>query len=102
NALQQRLNRKTVTAKLMADYPAAIRAYDLLFDSKDDLRPLPFSARRKRLEAFVQRLDSPRLDLSPLIPFKIWDELAAARADPAVHGADTDAEAVEGVMVKRR
>ena len=30
--LQQRLNRKTADAKLMAKFPAGIRAYDLLLD----------------------------------------------------------------------
>ena len=40
--LQQRLNRKTADAKLMAAYPAGIRAYDLLLDGEDDLRHLPF------------------------------------------------------------
>ena len=30
--LQQRLNRKTVTAKIMEQYPVAVRLYDLLFD----------------------------------------------------------------------
>jgi DNA ligase-1 len=37
-----------------------------------------------------------------VVPFATWEELAAARADPAAHGAGDDAEAVEGVMLKRR
>src|ERR1700742_3273134 len=41
--LQQRLNRKTVDAKLMAKSPASIRAYDILADGEEDLRALPFS-----------------------------------------------------------
>ena len=32
NVLQQRLNRKTVTPKLIAEFPAHLRAYDLLAD----------------------------------------------------------------------
>ena len=36
------------------------------------------------------------------MPFASWDELTAARADPASAGAGEDAEAVEGVMLKRR
>jgi DNA ligase 1 len=98
NVLQQRLNRKTVNAKLLADFPAHLRAYDLLVDGADDLRELPFATRRARLEAFVARLKDPRVDLSPLIPFATWDELAAARANPS----GLDAEAIEGVMLKRR
>src|SRR6202040_2257250 len=54
------------------------------------------------LETFVKRLDDPRIDLSPTIAFDSWDSLAAARADPASAGAGADAEAVEGVMLKRR
>ena len=82
NVLQQRLNRKTVNAKLLAEFPAHLRAYDLLVDGDEDLRELPFAERRARLEALVARLDDPRIDLSPLVPFATWDELAAARADP--------------------
>jgi DNA ligase 1 len=98
NVLQQRLNRKTVNAKLLADFPAHLRAYDLLVDGADDLREQPFATRRDRLEAFVARLKEPRIDLSPLIPFATWEELAAARANPT----GLDAEAIEGVMLKRR
>ena len=102
NVLQQRLNRKTVSPKLMKDYPIHLRAYDLLHDEDSDLRELTFAARRTRLEAFVKKLDDPRVDLSPTIAFASWDELAAARADPAAAGGGEDAEAVEGVMLKRR
>jgi len=102
NVLQQRLNRKSVTPKLMKDYPIHLRAYDLLHDGENDLRMLTFAERRTRLEAFVARLDDPRIDLSPPVAFASWEALAAARADPASAGAGGDAEAVEGVMLKRR
>ena len=102
NVLQQRLNRKVVSPKLIKEYPIHLRAYDLLGDDDDDLRTLPFAERRKRLETFIARLDDPRIDLSPVIEFDSWDALTAARADPAGAGAGEDAEAVEGVMLKRR
>jgi DNA ligase 1 len=102
NVLQQRLNRKTVTPKLMAEFPAHLRAYDLLVDGGEDLRELPFAQRRARLETFIARLNDSRADLSPLVPFASWDELIAARKDPAAAGAGADAAAVEGVMLKRR
>jgi DNA ligase-1 len=86
----------------MKDYPIHLRAYDLLADESEDLREQPFSVRRARLEQFVASLNTPRVDLSPLVPFATWDELAAARADPASAAAGDDAEAVEGVMLKRR
>jgi DNA ligase-1 len=102
NVLQQRLNRKTVTPRLMADFPAHLRAYDLLVEGEEDLREQPLMARRARLEALLACLGSPRIDLSPIIRFASWDELAQARADPAGAGAGPDADAIEGVMLKRR
>jgi DNA ligase-1 len=102
NVLQQRLNRKSVTAKLMAEFPAHLRAYDLLADGDEDLRALPFATRRARLEDFIARLGEPRVDLSPLVPFGSWNDLAAARKNPAAAGAGADADAVEGIMLKRR
>ncbi|MGB6958027.1 MAG: cisplatin damage response ATP-dependent DNA ligase [Bradyrhizobium sp.] len=102
NVLQQRLNRKVVSPKLIKEYRVHLRAYDLLADYETDLRDLTFAERRARLEAFVARLGDPRVDLSPTIAFDTWDALAAARRDPASAGAGEDAEAVEGVMLKRR
>ncbi len=102
NVLQQRLNRKAATPKLMKDYPIHLRAYDLLSDGETDLRTLPFVERRARLEAFVGQLGDPRVGLSPTIQFSDWETITGARADPARAGAGGDAEAVEGVMLKRR
>jgi DNA ligase-1 len=92
--LQQRLNRKTVSAKLMESHPAVIRAYDCLVDGSDDLRALPFRARRARLEALVGASRSRRLDLSPLVLFTDGAALQALRTAPP--------EAIiEGLMLKR-
>ncbi|MBR0785225.1 ATP-dependent DNA ligase [Bradyrhizobium iriomotense] len=102
NVLQQRLNRKVVSPKLIKEFPIHLRAYDLLGDDENDLRELPFAERRERLETFVRKLSDPRIDLSPTVPFASWDALTAARADPASVGAGEDADAVEGVMLKRR
>jgi DNA ligase 1 len=101
SVLQQRLNRKTVSLKLLADYPAHIRAYDLLTLEGEDKRPLPLRERRALLELFVGRLNEPRIDLSSLIEFADWPSLAAARSDPRAAGAGADSEAVEGIMLKR-
>lgn len=95
NALQQRLGRKNVPAKMLADYPAFVRLYDILFDGDEDLRELPWETRRGRLEAFAGRLDPARFDVSAIIPARDFDDLAERRA-----GA-RDA-AIEGVMLKRR
>ena len=95
--LQQRLNRKTVDARLTAAHPAAIRAYDLLAEGREDTRILAFAERRRRLEAFVARQGSTRIDLSPLQPFATWADLAALRAEPP----PGDPQVAEGLMLKR-
>jgi len=82
---------------LIAQYPAGIRAYDLLLDGADDIRRLTFAERRKRLEAFVARLQSSHIDLSPLQPFTGWENLRELRAHPPAG----DAERAEGLMLKR-
>ena len=92
--LQQRLNRKVVSARMMADYPAAIRLYDLLLEAGEDVRPLPFDGRRARLEAWYARTRPARMDLSELIRFSSLDELMVLR-----EGAR--AASIEGLMLKR-
>ena len=93
--LQQRLNRKTVDAKMLVSHPVAVMAYDLLAEGGEDLRERPLSERRARLEAFVDRAASPRLSLSPVVAYDDWETLAALRADPPVGAV------AEGLMLKR-
>ncbi len=95
NSLQQRLNRKVVSAKALEDYPAFVRVYDILFDGAEDLRGLGWEERRGRLEAFATRLPGERFDVSQLIEGRSFDELMELRM-----GA-RDA-AIEGLMLKRR
>ena len=95
NALQQRLGRKTVSGKMLDEYPAFVRLYDILLVGEDDLRALPWTARRERLEAFIPSVDPSRFDLSSLIEAEDFVALGEIRA-----GA-RDA-AIEGVMLKRR
>jgi DNA ligase-1 len=95
NALQQRLGRKAVSARMLADFPAFVRLYDVLIEGKEDLRALPWTERRQRLEALAPRLDPARFDLSALIDAADFDALDEIRA------GSRDA-AIEGVMLKRR
>ncbi|PSJ41832.1 cisplatin damage response ATP-dependent DNA ligase [Allosphingosinicella deserti] len=95
NALQQRLGRKTVSPKMLRDFPAFVRLYDILFDGTEDLRQHPWSERRLRLERFAQDLDPGRFDVSALIEadsFEALEEIRAGARDVAI----------EGVMLKRR
>jgi len=95
NALQQRLGRKTVSKKMLAEFPAFIRLYDVLILEGEDLRALPWTERRARLEASMPRLPETRFDLSPVVDAEHFDHLAEIRASARD-------EAIEGLMLKRR
>ena len=93
NDLQQRLNRKTVSKPMLSSHPAGLRVYDALIWQGADLRGLPLMERRAVLES--ADFGSEMIDLSPLLTFATWDDLAALRADPPD-------PVIEGVMIKRR
>ncbi|MGE4218953.1 MAG: cisplatin damage response ATP-dependent DNA ligase, partial [Alphaproteobacteria bacterium] len=95
NDLQQRLGRKAVGRPLLTAHPAHVRLYDILFDGAEDLRPLLLAQRRRRLEAWYDHAAPDRMDLSELIVFEAWPELAALRADARAAG-------IEGLMLKRK
>jgi DNA ligase-1 len=92
--LQQRLNRKVITAKMQRDFPLGVRLYDILLEGEEDLRPLPYNSRRARLEAWFARNHPPRMDLSERVPFTSLAELTELR-----EGAR--AASIEGLMLKR-
>ena len=95
NHLQQRLNRKTVTRKMLSENPAHVRLYDILFDGAEDLRERPLSERRPRLDAWFDRTAPDRMDLSPPVPFESWETLARLRGEARSNG-------IEGMMLKRK
>jgi len=92
--LQQRLNRTSPSAKMQRDFPCFVRLYDILFDGAEDVRTLPFSDRRARLEAWYARTQPLGVDISELIAFNSIDELAEIRASAR-------AASIEGLMLKR-
>jgi DNA ligase 1 len=95
NALQQRLGRKTVSKKMLAEAPAFVRLYDALLVEGEDWRPLPWSERRARLEALMPRLPASHFDLSKVVEARDFDHLAQIRET-------SREEAIEGLMLKRR
>ena len=94
NDLQQRLNRKAVTPKMLKDHPAHVRLYDVLWLEGEDLRALTFDHRRARLEAWIAQKPRPRFDVSPLVVFTDWAHLAQLREQMTSDG-------IEGLMLKR-
>ncbi|KPF49126.1 ATP-dependent DNA ligase [beta proteobacterium AAP51] len=99
--LQQRITRKTLPKKLLAEAPVQLLAYDLLEAGGTDLRGRPQHLRRAQLEALADSLDSSLagsaqgLRLSPLLDGSSWAELAALREGARERG-------MEGFMLKQR
>ncbi|MBX3604280.1 MAG: ATP-dependent DNA ligase [Piscinibacter sp.] len=92
NLLQQRIGRKTLTRKVLADAPVAFIAYDLLESDGQDRRGEPQQQRRERLVAAV---DGTALQLSPLVAAADWPDYATLRRNSRERG-------VEGFMLKHR
>ncbi len=93
--LQQRLNRKTVTGRMLDEYPAFVRAYDVLFEGDMDIRARSFFERRDRLADVIEHAPHDRFDLSQLVPFTNWEELDSLRVAPPD-------PVIEGVMIKKK
>jgi DNA ligase-1 len=89
--LQQRIGRKTLTKKVLAEAPVTFLAYDLLEQDGRDIRELPQRERRERLEAL---LAGTGLKRSPVETAASWLEFAQRRERSRELG-------VEGFMLKR-
>ena len=89
--LQQRIGRKTLTRKVLADAPVTFMAYDLLEQDGKDIRALPQHERRARLEALLAATD---FQTSPVESDASWLEFARRREQSRERG-------VEGFMLKR-
>lgn len=97
--LQQRIGRKTLPAKLLADTPVVLLAYDLLEWQGEDLRGRTQAERRALLEQFFARFNAEHpgaaLQLSPLLEARDWLHLGVQREASRSLG-------VEGMMLKHR
>jgi DNA ligase-1 len=116
--LQRRIGRKKLGAKIFAEVPVVLVAYDLLELNGVDVRDRPLSWRRDQLEQLLEGPgsgvkgpvaqgdtlpldDEPRwnrqqrLIVSPVVPATDWSEVRDA------HGRSRE-ECAEGVMLKRR
>jgi DNA ligase-1 len=94
-ALQTRIGRKNVTKKHLNEVPVGFIAYDLLEYEGEDWRSRPLEERRKQLEIIIRAAAHPLLQLSPVIVFERWEELAAVRQSSRDVGS-------EGIMLKKK
>ncbi len=93
--LQQRIGRKTVTKKVLAEAPVAFMVYDLLEWQGRDVRALPQAGRRALLESALQSSpEAGRFAISPIERLASWQAYALARQTSRLRG-------VEGFMLKR-
>ena len=88
--MQQRITRKTLPKKLLAEAPVVLLAYDLLEEDGIDQREQPQQQRRVRLETFAA---AHALRLSPAVHADDWAAYAALRESARERG-------VEGFMLK--
>jgi DNA ligase-1 len=93
--LQRRIGRKTLGAKIRAEVPIVLLAYDLLELNGEDVRDRPLEWRRAELLRLIgeNRAES-RIILSQSVAFDSWDGLRAAFAGAREMCA-------EGLMLKR-
>lgn len=98
NAVQQRLNKKKPSGKLMEAYPAHVILYDALELDGVDLRPLPLQQRQNVLAEWVARTDPARMSLSPPLIFCDLTQLEALRAS----AEKSEGKVIEGLMLKRK
>jgi ATP-dependent DNA ligase len=98
NELQQRLNRKTPSAKLIAEAPAHMILYDALRLGQRDLRALPLTERRAHLDRWYIETAPRAMDIAMPLAFDTPESLAALRASATEVGGAY----VEGLMLKRK
>lgn len=95
NELQKRLNRKTLTRKMLSDIPIQVFTYDLLELENNDLRDKPISGRRAMLEELLLNETPENIKLSTVIDFEKWEELNRVRE----HSRSVNSE---GLMLKKK
>ncbi len=90
--LQQRIGRKQLTRKVLADAPVGFIAYDLLEWQGEDARQWTQARRREALERLGRQAG---LRVSPIELRSSWTDYAALRGESRARG-------VEGFMLKHR
>lgn len=93
--LQKRLNRKSITKKMLQDYPIRVLLYDLLEFEGEDWRNFSLETRRAKLEELVNKNPDKGFSLSQIICPKTWDGLNQVREDARTLNS-------EGLMLKSR
>lgn len=91
--LQKRLNRKTITKKMLTELPVALCVYDLLEWNGTDIREQSLSERRGMLETYFSDFISEQFYFSEIISGSKWDGLDELRQNARQQNS-------EGLMLK--
>ncbi len=92
-SLQKRLNRKTLTKKMLQELPVVVYLYDLLEYEGEDLRATTLQQRRIYLETLAANNPSASVFLSHRLPATTWAQVVEAREQSRAHSS-------EGLMLK--
>ncbi|NOT48534.1 MAG: ATP-dependent DNA ligase [Acidobacteria bacterium] len=95
--LQKRIGRKNLSAKILAEVPVILQAYDLLEFTGEDLRATDFRSRREMLESLLSGLADKingAFRVTESVDAADWDGLSKIRERSRTLG-------VEGFMLKR-
>lgn len=93
NELQKRLNRKTLTKKMLEEIPVGFFVYDCLEHNNIDLRNESLEYRRSILESIIE--ENSIIQLSEKISFADWQDLHQIREESRDRNA-------EGLMLKNK
>lgn len=92
--LQKRIGRKAPGKKVLQEIPVVFMAYDILEHHGQDIRDIPLTERRQRLEQLTGGAEGI-IRLSPVLSADTWEGLAEIRANASHSGA-------EGLMLKQK
>lgn len=95
SVLQQRLNRKIISAKMMREIPIQTFIYDILEVDGEDLRDNELKERRVLLENLIAKNAVDNIKIPPVVIAKDWEELAVARENSRDNNS-------EGLMLKQK
>ncbi len=95
-AMQTRIGRKNLSARLLREVPLVMVCYDLLEWAGEDIRTQPLVQRRKLLSDLLAIPETDTLLLlSGALQYDTWDEVSAFRRTGRDHHC-------EGVMIKKK
>ena len=95
SVLQTRIGRKNIGKKLLQEATISFFVYDILEYNYEDWREKPLTERRKKLEEIIVPIKNNAIQISEIIQFTSWNELAEVRKNSRNMNS-------EGIMLKKK